>query len=196
MGSALAAQTSYRLASAGLSHMVKVAISPSSIQCMVWGRGGHIARQEAVFRSEQAGKVAAEVLYAESDGAWIHLQHEQLKRLEVRGAVMYTGKKGGKRALGAGKQGGDEPNGGNNLNWQVKLREWADYSYDLEHTEMLVVEENDNRWVRQSFELFHLPQAHVLDCYHVKRTLRQADGQVLDVPPPSSQLFSAGFEIE
>ena len=194
MGSVLAAQTSYRMASAGLSHMVKTGISPSSIQCMVWRIGGHIALQEASYRSEQAGKVVAEVLYAESDGVWIHLQREKLKRLEARVAVMYTGKKRvGKGRFGLENKVVMTQLCGETLDWQVKLRELADHSYDLEHTQLLVVGGDGNSWVRQSFDLFNLPQEHVLDRYHVKRALRQAYGHALNVSLLSRRLFSEGF---
>lgn len=195
IGSVLAAQTSYRMAAQGLSYIVKASISPGSIQRMVWATGGRITQQEAVFRSEQAGKVPAEVLYAESDGVWIHLQRERLKRLEARVAVMYTGKK----RVGIGRFGLENKAvmtqiGGDSLDWQVKLRELADHSYDLEHTQLLVVGGDGNRWVRQSFDLFNLPQEHVLDRYHVKRALRQSYGHMLHVPQLSRRLFSAGFE--
>ena len=193
MGSMLAAQTSYRMAANSLSYLVKTAISPSSIQRMVWATGRRITQQEAVFRSERAGKVAAEVLYAESDGVWIHLQREKLKRLEARVAVMYTGKK----RVGNGRFGLENKVvmtqiGGNSLDWQVKLRELADHSYDLEHTQLMVVGGDGNSWVRHSFDLFNLPQEHVLDRYHVKRALRQSFGHV---PQLSRLVFSAGFEM-
>lgn len=195
MGSVLAAQTSYRMAANSLSYVVKTAISPSSIQRMVWRIGGHIALQEKNWRSTQAGQVAADVLYAESDGVWIHMQREQHKRLEARVAVMYTGKK----RVGSGRFGLENKVvmtqiGGNSLDWQVKLRELADHRYDLEHIQLLVVGGDGNSWVRQSFDLFNLPQEYVLDRYHVLRSLRQAYGHALNVSLLSRRLFREGFE--
>ena len=195
IGSVLAAQTTYRLAADSLSYLVKTAISPSSIQRMVWCTGGRITQQEGTFRSGQPGKIAAEVLYAESDGAWIHLQREKLKRLEARVAVMYTGKK----RAGTGRWRLENKVvmtqlGGETLDWQVKLRELADHRYDLEQTQLLVVGGDGNCWVRQSFDLLGLPQAHLLDRYHVKRALRQSYGRMLHEPHISRLLFSAGFE--
>ena len=195
MGSVLAAQTSYRMAADSLSYVVKTAISPSSIQRMVWRIGGHIALQEENWRSTRAGQVSADVLYAESDGVWIHLQREQRKRLEARVAVMYTGKK----RVGTGRFELENKVvmtqiGGNSLDWQIKLREMADHSYDLEHTQLLVVGGDGNSWVRQSFDLFNLPQEHVLDRYHVLRSLRQAYGHALNVSHLCHRLFSEGFE--
>lgn len=195
MGSVLAAQTSYRMAADSLSYLVKAVISPSSIQRMVWRTGGRIARQEDNWRSTQAGKVAAEVLYAESDGVWIHLQREQRKRVEARVAVMYTGKK----RVGKGRWGLENKVVmtqlcGETLDWQIKLRELADQNYDLERTELLVVGGDGNNWVRQSFDLFNLPQTHLLDRYHVMRSLRQSYSHVLNISQLSRRLFTQGFD--
>jgi hypothetical protein len=195
MGSVLAAQSSYRLAADSLSYLVKTDMSASSIQRMVWRIGGRIAQQEVVQRSERTGKTEAEVLYAESDGVWIHLQREQRKRQEARVAVMYSGKKGvGKGRFGLKNKVVMTQLCGETLDWQIKLRELADQNYDLEHTKLLVVGGDGNSWVRQSFDLFNLPQAHLLDRYHVMRCLRQSYGQVLNVPRLARRLFSQGFE--
>lgn len=195
LGSVMAAQSSYRLAAASLSLMLKTAISPSTIQRMVWYTGKCIAQQESDYRSVQAGKVAPRVLYGESDGVWIHLQQERQKRVEARVAVMYTDKK----RVGKGRFGLENKLvmthiGGQSLDWQIKLREWADQHYDLGQTELLVVGGDGNSWVRQSFDLFNLPQAHLLDRFHVKRALRQAFGHTLQVTQFSRRLFSTGFE--
>ncbi|MCJ7723591.1 MAG: ISLre2 family transposase [Anaerolineales bacterium] len=195
MGSVLAAQTSYRMAANSLSYMLKTAISPSSIQRMVWRTGGRIARQEEAWRSTHAGTVAARVLYAESDGVWIHLQRERHKRQEARVAVMYTGKKRvGKQRFRLENKVVMTQLCGQTLDWQVKLRELADQSYDLEQTELMAVGGDGNSWVRQSFDLLNLPQAHLLDRYHVMRALRQSYGHTLNVSQLSRCLFNEGFE--
>jgi len=92
----LATDSSYRQTACWLSEMVKTPISASSIGRMVHKMGASVEANENTFRSEAAGSIFAKILYAESDGVWIHLQDKHKpgrKRAEVKVGIMYTGKK-------------------------------------------------------------------------------------------------------
>lgn len=195
MGSVLAAQTTYRMAAESLSYIVKTDISPSSIQRMVWKTGQRIQAHEKAFRSEEAGKISAPVLYGESDGVWVHLQHEKAHKKEVKVAVMYTGK----QPIGKGRFRLENKVvmtqlGGSTREWQEKIRESADRSYQLDKARLMVIGGDGNVWVRQSFDLFNLPQAHLLDRFHVRRALRQSFGWELDISDICKSLYSQGFD--
>jgi len=196
MGSVLAAQTTYRMAADSLSYVMKTDISASSIQRMVWKIGQRIQAQEKAFEAEEAGKISAPVLYGESDGVWLHLQREKVRKKEVKVAVMYTGKKtiGKDRHILKNKIAMTQL-GGSTLEWQKKLRDLADKTYDLDKTRLMVVGGDGNVWVRQSFELFNLPQTHLLDRFHVRRALSQSFGQELDTSQLCKRLYSQGFEF-
>ncbi len=149
MGGVLAGQTTYRMAADSLSYILKTRISPSSIQRMVWKTGGCVVEQERAARCEEGGKIAVPVLYGESDGVWVHLQHEKEKKKEVKVAVMYSGKK----AIGKGRNKLENKVamtqfGGTTAEWQEKLRDLADRTYDLESTRLLVAGGDGNAWVK------------------------------------------------
>ena len=75
MGCLLASRSSYRNASEMLTYLLKTVISPSSLQRIVKRFGAYISACEADWhQEEQAGKIKAPILYAESDGVWLHLQ--------------------------------------------------------------------------------------------------------------------------
>jgi hypothetical protein len=195
MGSVLAAQTTYRMAADSLSYLVKTDISASSIQLMLLKIGQRIESQEEIFRSEEAGKTTTPVLYGESDGVWVHLQHEKERKKEVKVAVMYTGKEPiGKDRFRLENKVVMTQLGGSTLEWQSKLRELADKTYHMERTRLMVVGGDGNVWVRQSFDLFNLPQAHLLDRFHVRRALRQSFGHALGISDICKRLYSSGFE--
>jgi len=195
MGSVLAAQTTYRAAAGILSYMLKANISPSSIQRMVWKTGERVTEQEEATQSEEGGKIVVPVIYGESDGVWVHLQHEKEKKKEVRVAVMYSGKK----AIGKGRYKLENKVvmtqfGGTTAEWQEKLRDLADRTYDLESTRLMVAGGDGSGWVKKSFDLLNLPQTYVLDRFHVVRALRQAFGRKLKLSDLRSRLFREGFE--
>ena len=195
MGSVLAAQTTYRLAAESLSYIVKTQLSPSSIQRMVWKTGQRIQEQEEAFRSKEAGKISAPVLFGESDGVWVHLQREKVRKKEVKVAVMYTGKQPiGKDRYKLENKVVMTQLGGSTREWQEKIRELADRSYQLDKTRLMVVGGDGNVWVKQSFDLFNLPQAHLLDRFHVRRALRQSFGRELDISKICKSLYSQGLE--
>jgi hypothetical protein len=49
-------------------------------------------------------------------------------------------------------------------------------------------------WVKQSFDLFNLPQTHLLDRFHVVRAVNRSFGQDLEVSKSLRSLFTDGFE--
>jgi len=195
MGSVLAAQTTYRQGARSLSFMLKTDISPSSVMRMAWDTGQRIMEQEEAFRSDVPGKISAPVLYGESDGVWLHLQHEKERRKEVRVATVYTGKKP------IGKDRYETVNklvftqlGGDTREWQIHLREMIDHTYRLSDTQLLVAGGDGNFWVRQSFDLLNLPQTFVLDRFHVVRALRRSFSGDLVIKDVKKKLYSDGFE--
>ena len=195
IGCVLAANSTYRMASQNLSFLTHHYFSPNSIQRMVWQVGNQICQQENNFQSSKSGEIMADILYAESDGVWLHLQHENKRKTEVKVAVIYTGKNG----IGKGRYKLQNKVvlthlGGSTGQWQEKLREWADAHYDLQNVKLLVSGGDGSTWVKQSFDLFNLPQTHLLDRFHLIRALRQAFGQDLPIQETSKKLFSEGFE--
>lgn len=195
IGCVMAANSTYRMASHNLSFLTHHYFSPNSIQRMVWQLGSQICQQENNFQSSKSGEILTDILYAESDGVWIHLQHENKKKTEVKVAVIYTGKKGiGKGRFKLQNKLVLTHLGGSTSQWQEKLREWADAHYDLQNVKLLVSGGDGSTWVKQSFDLLNLPQTHLLDRFHLIRALRQAFGQELSIQEISKKLFSEGFE--
>ena len=196
MGCLLACRSSYRNASQMLSYLLKTVISPSSLQRMVKRFGAIITASEADWhQEEQAGKIKAPVLYAESDGVWVHLQQAKTKRAEVKVGLIYSGK----RSIGSNRFACENKVvmtqlGGSNETWQIKLRELADRHFDLNQTNYLVVGGDGATWVKHSFDLLNLPQAPVLDRFHVVRAVHTAFGKLTDSHALLDRLFSQPFD--
>lgn len=195
IGCVLAANSTYRMAAQNLSFLTHTYFSPNSIQRMVWRIGNQICQQETDFQSSQAGEILTDILYAESDGVWIHLQRENKSKAEVKVAVTYVGKKGiGKSRYKLQNKVVMTQLGGSTSQWQEKLRELVDAHYDLQKVKLLVTGGDGSSWVKQSFDLLDLPQVHLLDRFHLMRALRQAFGRELSIHETSKILFSEGFE--
>ena len=184
-GAYLASEVSYRQAAGMLSWMLDEDINHSRIQRIVWDVGAALAeaerqQQAAVFKWGAAidgGQVAAQTLYGESDGVYIHLQQERMRRAEVRVGIMYTGK----RAIGVGRRALENKVCLTALvqdsqEWQEMLLKSAYAHYDLEKTTQLVVGGDGNTWVRHSFDRFEIEQVFQLDRFHLYRAARQAMG--------------------
>lgn len=192
MGCLLACRSSYRNASEMLSYLLKTVISPSSLQRMVKRFGAFINANEADWqREEERGKIKAPVLYTESDGVWLHLQQAKTKRAEVKVGLLYTGK----RSIGSHRFACENKVvmtqlGGSNEEWQIKLRELADRTFDLNHTKCLVVGGDGATWVKHSFDLLNLPQIAVLDRFHVARAVHSAFGKLTDSHALLDSIFS------
>ncbi len=196
MGCLLASRSSYRNASEMLSYLLKTVISPSSLQRMVKRFGAYISACEADWRQEeQAGKLKAPILYAESDGVWLHLQQANARRAEVKVGLLYSGKKriGSDRFCCENKVVMTQI-GGSNETWQIKLRELADRHFDLNQTNYLVVGGDGATWVKHSFDLLNLPQFPVLDRFHVARAVHSAFSKLTNSQVLLDALFSQPFE--
>ena len=99
---ALATDTTYRKAAILESYITGRAISPSTVCRTVKEVGKRINAQDVQFEADEPGKISAQTLFGESDGVWISLQREKERKVEVRAAAMYTGKKtisGGRKKL-------------------------------------------------------------------------------------------------
>lgn len=196
MGCLLACRSSYRNASEMLSYLLKTVISPSSLQRMVKRFGAFITASEADWRIEgEAGKIKAPILYAESDGVWLHLQQAETRRAEVKVGLLYTGKKriGSDRFACENKVVMTQL-GESNETWQIKLRELADRNFDLKQTKFVVVGGDGATWVKHSFDLLNLPQIAVLDRFHVSRAVHSAFSKLTDSQALLDTLFSQPFE--
>ena len=196
MGCLLACRSSYRNASEMLSYLLKTVISPSSLQRMVKRFGAFISATEGDWqREEEAGKIKAPVLYAESDGVWLHLQQAEARRAEVKVGLLYTGK----RSIGSHRFACENKVvmtqlGGSNETWQIKLRELADRNFELNQTKCLVVGGDGATWVKHSFDLLNLPQIAVLDRFHVSRAVHSAFSKLTNSHALLDSLFSQSFD--
>ena len=185
MGAWLASEGSYRKAARQLSWLLQDKINPSTIQRMVWQVGNRIADGEEAERIRMfehgeevcSGKVRAPVLFAESDGVWIHLQREERRSAEVRVATLYSGKTPiGKKRNRLEDKCCFAAIGMKGEAWQEHLLRVAHRHFDLEQTELLIAGGDGNQWVRSSFNRFGIRQEFVLDRFHLSRAARGAFG--------------------
>lgn len=202
MGAYLASEGTYRRAADEMSWLLKTKVSHSTIQKMVWEVGNRIADGEEaenrrVFEGGEAipkGTVEAEVLYAESDGVWLHLQRENRRSVEVRVATMYSGKKPlGKKRYRLTDKCSVAELGLSGDAWQEHVLKTAHRYYDLEKTRLLIVGGDGNQWVRHTFQRFEQPQEFVLDRFHLSRAARRAIGNRVAAQEMVEKLRQHGF---
>ncbi len=183
MGASLVSGATYRLAADQLSYLTRTPISHSSIQRMTWSIGNRIAdgeeaERKRIFASggqDEAGKISAPVLYAESDGVWLHLQREKRRSTEVRVAILSTGRKPvGKDRFCLENKLCLTAIGMNSQTWQEQILREAHRHYDLENTRLLVSGGDGNAWVRHSFDRMLIRQEFILDQFHLLRAARRA----------------------
>jgi len=183
MGSYLACSGTYRMAAAQLSWLLKTPVCHSTIQRMVWTVGNRIVDGEEAQRSRifeaganlEAGQIEAPVLYGESDGVWVHLQREAQKSIEVRVAILSSGKK----LIGKGRYRLENKCkitsiGMNSEAWQEQILRTAHQAYHLENTKLLITGGDGNQWVRHSFDRLDIRQEFVLDAFHLIRAAKRA----------------------
>ena len=194
----MASDSSYRQAAQWLSELVKTSISASSIGRMVHKTGGKIEVQDSAFLSTEAGRILADVLYAEADGVWVYLQDKKKpgrKRAEVKVGIMYTGKKAISRERFACENKVVLTQlGGTSEAWRLKWRELADSTYNLAATQLLVVGGDGASWVRQSFDYVGRKQAALLDRFHLVRAVHQGFAKAIDTKAVLEKLTQKGFE--
>jgi hypothetical protein len=183
MGAALSSCDPYRRAADQLSYLIKVPITATSLQRMVWWVGNRIADGEEAERRRvfeggavlEGGKIPAPVLYGESDGVWVHLQREKRRSAEVRVAILSTGRKQvGKDRFRLENKQCMTAIGLNAEMWQEHILREAHLAYDLSQTRILISGGDGNQWVRQSFDRMDLPQQFVLVWFHLHRAARRA----------------------
>ena len=145
---------------------------------------------------EQApGQVAAPLLYCEADGVYIHLQRELQRKAEVKVGLFYTGK----TAIAEDRYRCENKLttcqlGMSTQDWQVHLRELAYSHYNFDTVKMAVVGGDGANWVQNSFDLLGLPTVHLLDRFHVVRSLKRGYANVLNTSEISKTLFTRGFD--
>ena len=191
----LAAATSYRMAAAVESSINSTAISPATVCREVRRVGMRVAEQDRQFQATEPGKIKAPVLYGEADGVWISLQKEKQRRVEVRVAIAYSGKKfiSSQKRMLLDKMTLTSVGVPSSV-WQEMLREKLYSHYDLEKTRLLVVGGDGSEWVSNSFDLVGVAHMErVLDPYHVVRAVSNAFAGVLAIKPILNKLFSEGF---
>jgi hypothetical protein len=183
MGSYLACNGTYRHAADQLSWMIKTPISHSAIQRMAWTIGNRIADGEEAQRKrifehgeqQEPGKIAAPVLYGESDGVWVHLQREKRRSAEVRVAILSTGRKQiGKDRFRLEHKHCVTAIGLNSEMWQEQVLREAHLCYDLERTKLLISGGDGNQWVRHTFDRLQIQQEFFLDRFHLQRAAKRA----------------------
>lgn len=203
MGSSLASRETYRVAAEQLSYLTKTPISHSGVQRMVWSVGNRIADGEEAERKRifeggerlEGGKIAAPVLYGESDGVWVHLQREDKRSAEVRVAILSTGRKQvGKDRFRLENKCCVTSIGQNSEAWQEHLLREAHLTYDLRQTRILIAGGDGNAWVRHSFDQMGITQHFVLDYFHLQRAARRAYQDRGQAQQVVSRLRKEGFE--
>jgi hypothetical protein len=204
MGVSLVSSETYRLAAEQLSYLTKTPISPSALQRVAWLVGNRIAdgeeaECERIFEGGEeleAGKIAAPVLYGESDGVWVHLQREKRRSTEVRVAILSTGRKRvGKDRYRLENKHCVTAIGLNSEMWQEHILREAHMTYDLTQTRILISGGDGNQWVRHSFERMGLPQQFVLDRFHLHRAARRAYQDRGEARRVVSRLRKEGFDV-
>jgi hypothetical protein len=170
---------------------------------MVWSVGNRIADSEEAERRRifeyggqaEPGKIAAPVLYGESDGVWVHLQREKQRSIEVRVAIMSTGRKAvGKDRFRLENKHCFTAVGLASQMWQEQLLREAHLHYDLENTRLLVCGGDGNQWVRHSFDRLQVQQEFILDRFHLYRAARRALQDRKVAKALVARVRQAGFE--
>lgn len=79
--------------------------------------------------------------------------------------------------------------------WQARIREKFYASYDLEQVKAICIGGDGGPWVGSSFDLLGIQNTtRILDPFHVKRSIRQAFGAVLDTKQLIAKLYAQGFQ--
>lgn len=202
MGASLACMGTYRLAASQLSYMIKTPISHSAVQRMAWITGNRIADGEEAERRRvfehgdpiEAGRIKAPVLYGESDGVWVHLQHEKRRSAEVRVATISSGRKQiGKDRFRLENKRCITAIGMNSEMWQEQIVRESHLYYDLSETKMLISGGDGNQWVRHSFDRMDIPQEFVLDRFHLHRAARRTFRDKAEAKQIVTQICEKGF---
>jgi hypothetical protein len=196
MAASLAAISSFRNAAELFSYVIKEPVSASSIHRMTGRVGAELQAMERIMDEEnlEPGKIVAPRIAAEADGVFIKLQGEKAKCAEVKVAVFYTGK----QAISPHRNRLINKViscqlGMSNEEWQQHLAALAYRSYDLSKVRYAQIGGDGAKWVHNSFDHLGVPGQHLLDRFHVIRSINTAFGSVLNVGELQARLFSQGF---
>ncbi len=197
MNCALAGRSNYRESAAISTMITQKYISPASISRDVKRVGLRLAESDKSFYTEEKGTVRANVLYGESDGIFVRLQKDKegKKAAEIRAAITYSGKKwlSGTRKKLLNKMTLTAMDV-SSLQWQEMVRNHVFAKYDLSSVYLLAVGGDGGSWVGSTFNLCGVRHIErVLDPFHIKRALRTAFSNALDLPPVYDALFHQGF---
>jgi hypothetical protein len=196
MAASLAAISSFRNAAELFSYVIKEPVSPSSIHRMTGRVGAELQAMEAQEDAQnlEPGKIVAHRIAAEADGVFIKLQGEKAKCAEVKVALFYTGKQAISPhrnrlinkviscQLGMSKE-----------EWQQHLGALAYRTYDMSKVRYAQIGGDGAKWVHNSFDHLGVPGHHLLDRFHVIRSINTAFGSALNVGELQARLFSHGF---
>lgn len=197
MNCALAGRSNYRETAAISTMITQKYISPATISRDVKRVGLHLAESDKNFYTEKKGTVKTNVLYGESDGIFVRLQKDKegKKAAEIRAAITYTGKKwlSGNRKKLTDKMTLTAMDV-SSLRWQEMVRNHMFAKYDLSTVRLMAVGGDGGSWVGSTFNLCGVSHIErVLDPFHIKRAIRSAFSNALDLPPVYDALFHNGF---
>ena len=196
MAASLAAISSFRNAAELFSYVIKEPVSASSIHRMTARVGQKIQAMERIMDEEnlEPGKIVAPRIAAEADGVFIKLQGEKAKCAEVKVALFYTGKQAiaPHRNRLVNKVISCQL-GMSNEEWQQHLGALAYRTYDMSKVRYAQIGGDGAKWVHNSFDHLGVPGQHLLDRFHVIRSINTAFGSVLNVGELQARLFSQGF---
>ena len=196
MAASLAAISSFRNAAELFSYVIKEPVSASSIHRMTGRVGAELQATEAQedARNLEPGKIAAPRIAAEADGIFIKLQGEKAKCAEVKVAVFYTGKQAisPHRNRLVNKVFSCQL-GMSNEEWRQHLGALAYRTYDMSKVRYAQIGGDGAKWVRKSFDYLGLGGQHLLDRFHVIRSINTAFGSAFNVGELQARLFSQGF---
>jgi hypothetical protein len=196
MAASLAAISSFRNAAELFSYVIKEPVSASSIHRMTGRVGAELQAMERIMDEEnlEPGKIVAPRIAAEADGVFIKLQGEKAKCAEVKVALFYTGK----QAISPHRHRLINKViscqlGMSNEEWQQHLAALAYRSYDMSKVRYAQIGGDGAKWVRNSFDYLGVPGHHLLDRFHVIRSINTAFGSDLNGGELQARLFSQGF---
>ena len=198
MNCTLAAHANYRESAAISTMITQKYVSPATIGRDVKRVGRRLAESDTNFYSEVPGTIKTNVLYAESDGIFIRLQKDKegKKSAEIKAAITYTDKKwlSGNRKKLTDKMTLVAMNVSSSQ-WQEMVRNHVYAKYDLSSVNLLAVGGDGGSWVGTTFDLCGVKHIErVPDPFHIKKAIRSAFGNDIELAPVYNNLFHGKFD--
>ena len=194
----LAGRSNYRDTAQISTLITQTFVSASTIARDVRRVGLQLAEYDKNFYTETPGAIRSNVLYGEADGIFVKLQKDKegKKSAEIRAAIAYTGKKwlSGNRKHLLNKTTITAMDV-SPLRWQEMVRNHLYSKYDLYHVKLLAVGGDGGSWVGSTFDLCGVKSMErVLDPFHIKKAIRSAFSDSVELMPLYEKLFSEGFD--